>query len=272
MEGGSMIQVAAVQMEPRYGEVSANLQRASDLVRSAQADLFVLPELFSTGYLFGSREETASHAEGYPDGPTVQAMIQLSRETGSIIVGGFPECSPEGSLYNACALIERGQPLACYRKIHLFDQEKDWFDAGCRPPEVVPTSRGLLGPLICFDWIFPETIRCLALEGAQIIVHPANLVLSHCQGAMVTRCLENRLFAVTANRVGSEKRGDTELTFTGRSQITGCRGDRLAQASPDGEEVIAAPIDPAETEDKWVTTRNHLFQDRRPGLYRRLLP
>jgi predicted amidohydrolase len=264
------MRVAAVQTSPRFGDVEYNLECARALLASTQADLYVLPELFSTGYLFADRKETAALAEPFPDGRTCAFLRALSSERRAVIVGGFAERSPDGRIHNAAAICDRGQALACYRKIHLFDQEFAWFDAGTEPPRVVRTSAGRLGTMICFDWIFPETMRCLALAGAQIVAHAANLVLPHCPDAMVTRCLENRVFAVTANRVGTDEREHGRLAFIGRSQITGTRGERLVQASPGGEEVITAEIDPARADDKQITPGNHLFADRRPGLYGRM--
>ena len=91
--------------------------------------------------------------------------------------------------------------------------------------------------MICFDWIFPETARLLALAGADVIAHPSNLVLDWCQTAMVTRCLENNIFSVTANRYGTEKRTGTSLTFTGGSRICAPRGQVLADAAESGDEL-----------------------------------
>jgi predicted amidohydrolase len=82
-----------------------------------------------------------------------------------------------------------------------------------------------VGMMICFDWIFPESARTLALKGAQIIAHPSNLVLSYCQQAMFTRAVENRVFTITANRTGTEINGDKELYFTGKSVIVDTKGN-----------------------------------------------
>lgn len=264
------MRVAAVQLSPCFGDVASNLDRARKLAISTPADVLVLPELFNTGYFFADRREAAALAEPFPDGRTCAWLCQLSAECRAVVVAGFAEQARDGRLYNSLAVCDRGRPLACYRKIHLFDREFAWFDAGTDPPRVIPSSAGRLGPMICFDWIFPETVRCLALDGAQLIVHVANLVLPYCPDAMVTRCLENRVFAVTANRVGCDDRAHGRLEFIGRSQITGCRGERLAQAAADREEVILAEIDPAQADNKQVTPGNHLFADRRPGLYKRL--
>jgi predicted amidohydrolase len=262
-----MIRAAAVQTQPIFGDVAANLERTRQLVLSERALLYVLPELFSTGYLFRDREETASLAEDYPSGDACRFLAELSGTTGAVVVGGFAEKASGGRLYNSAALADRGKLLSCYRKIHLFDREKACFDAGECAPHVVATSIGRVGMMICFDWIFPETARCLALAGAQILAHATNLVMPYCQNAMPTRCIENRVFAVTANRIGEEARDGTRLAFTGWSQITGHTGERLAQASAESEEVICAEFDPALADDKQVTPENHLFRDRRPGLY-----
>lgn len=259
--------IAAVQTHPRFGAVAANLARAEELIRSRRAALYVLPELFSTGYLFADRAETWEFAEHFGEGPVAEFLARLSDETEAIFVAGFPEKTRFGELFNSAAIYERGRPLACYRKIHLFNRERICFDAGDRPPRTVASQVARLGPMICFDWIFPETARCLALQGAQILVHATNLVLPYCQRATVTRCIENGVFAITANRVGHEARAGEELTFTGGSQLTDPRGEILAQAGIDTEEVITAEIDPAQADEKLVTERNHLITDRRPGLY-----
>ena len=84
---------------------------------------------------------------------------------------------------------------------------------------------------------------------------------------MVTRCLENHVFAITANRIGAEKRGERTLTFTGGSQITGTKGEILHRASTNREEVAVIEIDPGLARNKFATANNHLFDDRRPEMY-----
>ena len=120
--------------------------------------------------------------------------------------------------------------------------------------------------MVCFDWVFPESVRSLALLGAQIILHSANLVMPYCQDAMITRCLENQVFAVTANRGGSENRAGKILTFTGRSQIT--RPDSTYERLPDDANgVLVSEINPTLADIKGITEHNHLWRDRRPQLY-----
>jgi predicted amidohydrolase len=149
----------------------------------------------------------------------------------------------------------------------LFDREKLFFAPGNLPFQVFQTSVGPVGIMICFDWYFPESMRTLALRGAHIVAHPSNLVLPHCPDSMPVRCRENRVFAVTSNRVGTEDRGGVSLTFIGKSQITSSRGDILARASESRAEVHVRSVDLGEAANKRVTGMNDLFEDRRPEFY-----
>ena len=125
----------------------------------------------------------------------------------------------------------------------------------------------MFGVMICFDWAFPEVARILTLKGAQVILHPANLVLPYCQSAMVTRSIENSVFTATANRIGIER----EIVFSGSSQITSTNGTRLANLSSDEVGIAFADIDPLKADDKMISKRNHVIHDRRPELYSRLV-
>ncbi|GAH17893.1 unnamed protein product [marine sediment metagenome] len=120
--------------------------------------------------------------------------------------------------------------------------------------------------LICFDWIYPEAIRTLALKGAQIILHPANLVTPYCPDAMITRAIENRVFVVTADRIGKEKRNSKELKFIGKSQIITPKGEILVRVETE-ECVGFVDIDPNLALDKKFNQYNNLLEDRREDLY-----
>ena len=155
-----------------------------------------------------------------------------------------------------------------YRKVHLFYEEKLWFQPGDGGFKIYDIGLAKIGLMICFDWIFPEVARTLALQGADILCHPANLVLPYCQDAMITRAIENRVFTLTANRIGAEKRGDrNELYFTGQSQIVDPKGNLLFRLKTDTEELKVVEVDPAEARDKWLNVHNHIFKDRCPEVY-----
>jgi len=230
------------------------------------ADLLVLPELCNTGYLFISKNEVEELAEEIPDGPTIRAWKNIAEDREVYLVAGIAE-SADGKIYNSSVLISPEGDVKVYRKAHLFDEEKLWFEPGDTPLEVHDIGIAKIGMMICFDWIFPEVMRILSLKGAEIICHPANLVLPYCQDAMVTRCLENRVFAITCNRTGIDEVDNTMLRFTGKSQIVAPNGNVLTQAGEIGEAVRTAEIDPAKARDKSITKRNDVFEDRRTDLF-----
>jgi 5-aminopentanamidase len=260
--------VVAVQTSPRFGEVARNLDEASAALRGVEAALVVLPELFATGYAFRDRAEAESLAEPFPAGLTTDALLALSRQTGGVVVGGLVE-RDGARLYNAAAVVAAGRPLVCYRKVHLFGFEREVFDAGSGPFPVVEHAGLKVGVMICFDWRFPEAARTLALAGADVLAHPSNLVMPHAQAAMVTRCLENVVYAVTANRVGSEHRPPRPpLSFTGASVIVSPHGETLARGSADRPDVLRASMDLALARSKVLGSGNDVFAERRPGTYR----
>jgi predicted amidohydrolase len=264
------MRVACLQLQPEFGEPGKNMEKAARAVREAAtqgARLAVLPELYTSGYVMKDRHEAHALSEPVPEGPSSQTLLSLSRDTGCTLVMGIAERDGE-KVYNSCVVTAPDGYVGRYRKIHLFHKETEWYDAGESPPPVFDVGGTKIGLMICWDWIFPETARSLALDGAQIIAHPANLVLQFCQDAMITRCLENRVFAVTCNRIGGEERGGTSFTFTGRSQITGLNGIVLGRATADEEEILTADLEPHEAENKFATEYNNLMDQRRPSLYR----
>ncbi len=256
------MRVGFLQTFPVFGEKNRNISSVIPEIRRLNSDLLVLPELFNTGYQFTSKEECLSLAETVPDGRTTKALVDVSKEKRLHIVAGLAE--REGShCYNSAVLVGPKGFIGCYRKLHLFSHEKQWFEPGNTGLSVYDIGHARVGVMICFDWFFPEVARYLALKGADIICHPANLVLPYCPQAMITRCIENRIFAITANRTGIEKRSVEALTFIGASQIIGTKGEVLYRASPDQEESVTVDIDPNKARDKHITPVNHLFNDRR---------
>lgn len=255
------------QFTPEFGNIKYNLQKVLDAAASVKTDLLVLPELFNTGYQFTSREEAAALSEEIPSGFTTNALSKLSANKKVYIAAGIAE-NNEGKIYNSAVLTGPDGFIGVYRKTHLFYEEKLWFSSGNTGFKVWQTPIGNIGIMICFDWFFPESARTLALRGADIIAHPSNLILPHCPDAMVTRCIENRVFAVTANRIGSEQRGDKEkLLFIGKSQITSPLGEILYRASGDKEELAVVEIAVKKARDKNLNSMNNLFIDRKKEFY-----
>jgi len=255
------------QFSPEFGKVQQNLDRIESAVKGADADLIVLPELCTTGYQFVSREEVHTISEPVPSGDSVQRLIHLCEDKKCYLAAGLAEKDDE-HYYNSAVLLGPEGHIGTYRKIHLFDDEKSWFEEGNLGLKVWNTGTARIGLMICFDWIFPEAARSLALQGAEIICHPANLVLPYCQDAAVTRSIENRIYFILANRTGREERvHGRPLIFTGGSEVVAPDGELLFRLSGDEEKIQIADIDVKKARNKQITARNHLWKDRRPDLY-----
>lgn len=260
------MKVSLLQYNPVYLDVDANLAKVSSIVGSLETDLLVLPELFATGYFFESMRDVETISEP-ADGKTFEFARSLANRTGATIVYGYSE--REGStLFNSAATVSDVGLIDNYRKTHLYYKEKHFFSPGNTGFNVTElrdrtgeTYR--LGVMICFDWYYPESIRTLALRGADIIAHPSNLVRKNCPRSMPVRALENRVFTVTANRIGEEG----EVSFIGQSLICDPKGELLASAGKETEEIISVEIDSSQASNKQLTTENSLFEDRRPDLY-----
>lgn len=264
------MKVGFLQLRPRFGAVKNNVQAAISLLREITDATIVLPELFNTGYVFRSREEVTSLAESVTAGYTVREMKKVAKARRLNLIFGMAE-NKGGKFYNSAVLVTPRGSVHAYQKTHLFDREKLFFSPGESPYRVHDVGGVKVGMMVCFDWFFPEVTRVLALRGAQIICHPSNLVLPYCQDAMRTRCIENRVFAITANRIGTEKRGHISLTFTGKSQVVDPRGNLLTSAGERSESLKVVEIDVEEAKQKSVTPNNDLFKDRKVSLYRPLL-
>jgi predicted amidohydrolase len=262
------ITVAVVQFDPRLGAKDENLRRMEALTFGTRADIIVFPELSTTGYFFASRDEVAAVAEE-ASGATAEFFRVLAKRRNAVVAAGFAEAD-RGRLFNSCLVVVPEQEnVFIYRKTHLFYKERQCFDAGDTGFFVVPDARRdvRIGPMVCYDWRFPESARVLALLGADLIVCPANLVTEAWHRVMPARAIENKVYLAVANRVGTESRDGEELVFKGRSAIYDWNGNTLQQAGARGDAVITADIRPAETRDKSFNPINDVLRDRRPEHY-----
>ncbi|MGD8793460.1 MAG: nitrilase-related carbon-nitrogen hydrolase [Anaerolineae bacterium] len=257
------MKIGLIQFAPALGDVAATMAEIERLAaEAAGADLLVLPELCNSGYNFVSREQAWETSEEV-GGPFSQFLASLCQRHSFYAVSGLNERDGD-RLYNSAILVGPGGYRGRYRKLHLFMNELDFFEPGDEGLPVFDLGFCRVGMLVCFDWLYPEAWRVLALAGADVICHPSNLVLPGlAQRAVPIRALTNRVYVVTANRVGTE--GD--LTFTGLSTIADPGGDLLARAPAEGEAVAVVEADVALARDKEITSRNHLLAGRRPEAY-----
>lgn len=263
--------IGYLQFAPKYLRPRENRERVRSLVLDVDADLLVLPELFTSGYFFKSEEDLRSVAEPIPEGKTTQVLREWATDTGTTLVAGLAE--QEGaSIYNSAVLVRPDGTTETYRKVHLFYEETELFEPGDLgfPVFEMTTRDGTpynLGVMVCFDWYFPEAARSLALRGADVIAHPSNLVLPHCPDSMPIRARENHVYTITANRFGTETNGEEDLTFIGMSEICDPSGEILRRASRDSTEVETVSVDPHAARDRRINRYNDTLGDRRPDTY-----
>ena len=257
-----MLKAAYIQFAPVFGDEKKNIEKLNILIdNSKQADLLVIPELANTGYNFSSRKEAFSLAEEIGKSGFIEFLESKAKKHNTFIVSGYNE-KENDKLFNTSILVGPSGYLGKYRKIHLFMNEKDIFEKGNSGLPVFDIGFCKLGMLVCFDYLFPEIWRILALKGADIICHPANFVTEFGQKVVPSHAIVNRIFTITANRIGSEK----DLTFTGRSIISNPFGEIISQAKGN-EEIGFADIDISLSRNKMITERNHVFNDRQTEDY-----
>ena len=196
-------------------------------------------------------------------------MAALAAKLKAHIAYGFAEKTEH--CYNSAALVGPKGMAGVYRKVHLFARETLFFAPGDLGFPVFDLPFGKVGMMVCFDWIYPESARTLALKGAQIIAHPSNLVMAYCPDAMITRCLENKVFAATANRIGTEARGGVELRHSGTSEISLSPPAKSSSGSAEAANepgIRVVEVDLKAALNKKINRYNDLMAGRRPTEYR----
>ena len=271
----SMVTLAAIQMEPKLGCKEENVAKTLEMIREAAqkgANLITLPELCNTGYMFNSRQEVYDCAELVPGGPTCTAWEEIDKELNVYLVAGITEVDADGvRCFNTAVLIGPNGYIGKHRKLHLWYDDKIFFEPGDLGYQVFQTPIGRIGMLICFDMWYFEDFRLLALKGADIVCCPTNWVdippeELHTLGpylCMVNASCNN-IFVVAADRIGTER----GCTFPGMSAITGPEGwFRAGKASFDKEEILTATVNLMEARRLNWNPMNVVFRDRRTDLY-----
>src|SRR5919197_1692212 len=265
------MRVAVAQLEPQLGEKERNLEACLARVEEAAAagaELIVLPECAIPGYMFDSPEEAMPFAEEVP-GPSTEALERESGRLGVHLVCGLLERDGD-ALRNCAAFVGPDGLIGKYWKTHLPFLGVDRFAVPGDELPVYDTPLGRVGVEICYDLRFPEVTRTLALKGADIVCHPTNFPMAaRVQTELITtaRAAENRIYLLTANRVGKERWGE----FCGWSQIVDPYGRRLAEAGETEEALLVADVELERARDKDYVIPGeyelYLFGHRRPELY-----
>lgn len=264
MKQETATKIGILQFAPQLGDIDANMNKIDNLLqKSAEANIWVLPELASSGYNFSSRDEAMRYSEEVQNSRFIDFLAEKARQYNSWFVAGINE--RDGSLlYNSAVLVSPDGLEGLYRKLHLFNREKLFFEPGNTGLPIFKTPFGIIGILICFDWMYPEVWRMISLKGVQLICHPSNLVLPWCQTAIPGYALTNRVFIATTNRIGKER----DLEFTGQSVLVSPEGEYLIQAEKNQEQAVIYTVDLKEAENKKMTPFNDAFADRREDFYK----
>lgn len=282
------VKVAALQFSCSK-DVQENINKAEKMVREAadnDANIILLPELFERQYFCQEkRYDYYDYALPLEKNPAVNRFKEVAKELGVVIPVSFYERDID-RLFNTVAMIDAdGSVLGIYRKTHIpddhFYQEKFYFTPGDTGFKVFDTRFGCIGVGICWDQWFPETARCMAVQGAEMLLYPTAIgsepILDvdssgHWRRVMQGHAAANLMPVVAANRIGvetvepcKENAGQSSsLDFYGCSFIADATGDIIASAKQE-ETILYGEFDlDALKEDRlsWG-----LFRDRRPETY-----
>jgi N-carbamoylputrescine amidase len=274
------VTIACLQTEPVFGDVDTNLAALTSAITAAVEDgaqIVVAPELCTTGYVFGTREEAYALAEPVGGQGAVDALVDLARDLGVHLVAGFAERDGD-RLYNSALVAGPRGVLGVYRKLHLWEAEALYFERGDRGLPVFATPHGRIAAMICYDAWFPELWRLAALQGADLVCLPTNWVPIPGQAPerppMATiLCMaaahQNSLYVAAADRIGTE-RGQP---FIGSSLVVAPTGWPVCgPASASAPATVIAHVDLADARrQRAFNPFNHLLRDRRRDVYGAML-
>src|SRR5690242_2809606 len=262
------MRIALIQMNSRMGARDENVGRACDFIRQAaqeKCDIAVLPEFYNNEYFPQYRDYRYMDYAEAEDGYTQTRMKEEARRHGIHIVSTIFEMARPGLYFDTAMLIDpAGEIAGKYRKVHpaaLLSLEKIYFRGGSSFP-VFPLGEWRVGISTCYDNLFPESCRCLALRGAELIVAPyATPIDDPWENFLTTRALENGVYFAACNHVGQEG----EWRMSGKSMIISPAGRIVIQASGTEDDIISCDIEREEV----VRARRSfpLFRDRRPDVY-----
>ncbi|HJR92545.1 MAG TPA: nitrilase-related carbon-nitrogen hydrolase [Acidimicrobiia bacterium] len=272
----NVVRAAIVQTE-WTGDSESMVEKHVKYAHQAAEDgarVMCFQEIFNTPYFCQVQEnEHFDTAEAIPDGPTMQKMIQLAKDTEMVLVVPMFEKADEGFFYNTAAVIDAdGEYLGKYRKTHIPHVdgfwEKFYFRPGNMGYPIFDTKVGRIGVYICYDRHFPEGWRALGLAGAKIVFNPSatsrGLSMYLWNLEQPASAVANEYFVAAINRVGKEPFGDND--FYGSSYFVDPRGQYVGDpASDTDEELVVRDLEMDmidEVRKTWA-----FYRDRRPDAY-----
>ena len=280
--------VAATQMACSW-DIKENIDRAENLIRQAaasDAQVILIQELFEAPYF--CIEQDFKHqklATTIDENTTIKRFSKLAKELSVVLPVSWYERSGS-AFFNSLAMIDSsGEVMGIYRKSHIPNsigyQEKTYFSPGDTGFKVWNTAYCKIGVGICWDQWFPEAARCMALQGAELLMYPtaigsepgdANLdSKNHWQNVMCGHAGANIVPLVASNRIGVETAttNDMEMTFYGSSFIADQTGEKVEVANRVDETILIHSFDLDEIQEQRESWG--IFRDRRPELYKAIM-
>ena len=270
------VRISCIQIEPALYKKEKNISRMCELIDETMntypsTQLIAFPELTTTGYECGEKFQDLAEIVGNENAFSIKTMSGYAKKYHVFIVFGFAQrlAYNDDRIYNSSVLIGNdGTVLGTYQKVHLFDEEKKWFNPG-KEFRVFPTEIGRIGLFICYDAFFPEAARVMAIKGVDLLVNSTNWEKPYSYDmdmVMTSRALENTVYLACCNRIGF----DTKLGFFGHSRILDPLGKVITCLDEEKEGIISAEIDYL-TAEKMKREYYTMLSERRPELYGMLI-
>lgn len=286
-----MINLKIIQFKPEYKNIEANFFFIKNTIQNSvqkvilntkniqvKTDIILFPEMSLSGYFFDDKNELKKYAIT-KDSIFLKELQEISTFNNLVIIFGFAEFednSGDEKIYNSSISISPNpSETKIYRKSHLFYKENIVFDKYISDsvyksqnfiPQYISHLDLNIGNIICYDWRFPEITQQYALNGADLIVCPANLVTRVWKNSLPARALDNRVFFALSNRIGTEHI-DESLYFTGCSSFYDTNGNLIGQLTETESGELDITFDHLFARDKSINKYNNIFADRRTDLY-----
>ena len=281
------MKAALIQMDSKLGEIARNISIAEGLIDEAAergADMILLPEYWSTAFFPATRDYACYDLAAPDTGPAASAMKTKAVQHRLYIIATIFERDGSDLCYDTAMLIgPDGNIIGKYRKTHIGGErhividgkldtdlgiESIYFRTGSRYP-VFRIGEWVIGIALCYDTYFPETTRCLALAGAEVIMAPFGIADTKdtlWKELLATRAFENMAYVLAANNIGTVPAPDIPIyALGGRSIAFDPVGKLIAEASYDQEEILLVDLDRQHL--KHARRLHFLFRDRRPETY-----
>ncbi|MFA8299168.1 MAG: nitrilase-related carbon-nitrogen hydrolase [Hyphomicrobiales bacterium] len=252
------MRIGFLQFEVKQSSIRENLETVYQHLHQERFDLVVLPELFTSGYLFDSYRELALVSEVIDVSNTVKFLQDLASKTGGTILGTIPE-KDGGKIYNTAIVVNSSGLVGIQRKFHLTPYEQELFLPG-DSMYTFNIADAVVGVATCFDVWFPEYSRLLTENGADIICHPSAFGGTDTIDMIRIRALENRVFSILSNQTGIQISNKMKAKFRGESRIYNPSGQLLHTAEK-GDALHFEEIDIKQARDKKSILSNDFAQE-----------